>query len=216
MRLVDLPQRLGKGGAIASGFRVSTGELVGFIDADLEFPAEALPPMAHRLVAMGPGAACVVAERVGDERGRLDRLSSQVGRFVARALMRLGVRDTQAGLKLFPGWFARDLLSAAKETAWLFDVEALVLAAEHGLPIVEAPVVQRCVRRRRTGIGDMLACSLPLLRFAVRRWKWNISRKVTPVFSPPPKALRTGASSVQAIGMADLREIVEGPDIRDT
>lgn len=188
VRLVNLTRSLGKGGAIATGFRVSTGELVGFIDADLEFPPEALPGMARRMFASSPDASCVVAVRVGDERQGLDSITSRAGRFVARSLLRLGVRDTQAGLKLFPGWFARDVLSSPKETAWLFDVEALVLAAEHDLSIVEMPVVQRCVRRRRTGISDMLACSLPLLRFAVRRWRWNIARRVAPRPYPTKRA----------------------------
>ncbi len=180
VRIINLPQSLGKGGAIARGIRVSTGELVGFIDADLEYPPEALPKMAQRMSEIGLDTSCVVAVRIGDQRHKLDSITSRVGRFVACSLLRLGVRDTQAGLKLFPGWFAREVLSTPRQTGWLFDLEALVLAAEHQLSIVEMPVVQRCVRRRRTGITDMIACSVPLLRFAVRRWIWSLSRRMAP------------------------------------
>ena len=169
VRLVTHARPLGKGAALVSGLRVSSGELVGFIDADLEYPAEALPQMAQMIYEMGPKAVCVVAVRTRDERHRLDRVTSRIGRRIAQLLLRLGVRDTQAGLKMFPGWFARAALSAAREAGWLFDVEALVLAAEHDVSIMEIPVVQRCVRRRRTGIGDMIACTLPLIGYAVRR-----------------------------------------------
>jgi dolichol-phosphate mannosyltransferase len=169
VRLLTHAHPQGKGAAIASGLRVSAGELVGFIDADLEYPAEALPQMAQMIYETGRETACVVAVRTRDERHKLDSVTSQVGRWVARLLLQLGVSDTQAGLKMFPGWFARDVLSTAKEARWLFDVEALVLAAEHKLAILEIPVVQRCVRRRRTGVVDMIECTLPLIRYAARR-----------------------------------------------
>jgi cellulose synthase/poly-beta-1,6-N-acetylglucosamine synthase-like glycosyltransferase len=49
VRLLTHAHPQGKGAAIASGLRVSAGELVGFIDADLEYPAEALPQMAQMI-----------------------------------------------------------------------------------------------------------------------------------------------------------------------
>src|ERR1700730_11058374 len=178
VRCISLPWSLGEGGAIASGFRVSAGEFVGFIDADLEYPPEALPEMTRQMsIGSGHKGVCAVAVRVGAERLRLDRITSLVGRYVACVALRLGIRDTQAGLKLFPGWFAREVLSAPNETGWMFDVEALVLAAEYGMSFVEIPVVMRCVRRRSTGIRDMVACSGPLLQFAARRWLWSMSKR---------------------------------------
>jgi hypothetical protein len=181
VRLLTHAHPQGKGAAIVSGLRVSAGELVGFIDADLEYPAEALPQMAQMIYETGRETACVVAVRTRDERHKLDSVTSRVGRWVARLLLQLGVSDTQAGLKMFPGWFAREVLSTCKEARWLFDVEALVLAAEHHLSILEIPVAQRCVRRRRTGVVDMIECTLPLLRYAARlhssRRQW---RRIAP------------------------------------
>ena len=180
VRLVTHARPRGKGAAIASGLRVSTGGLAGFIDADLEYPAEVLPQMAQMIDEVGHDTVCVVGVRTRDERHKLDSVTSRIGRLIARSLLRLGVRDTQAGLKMFPGWFARNVLATAHEARWLFDVEALVLAAEHNLSILEIPVVQRCVRRRRTGILDMIACTLPLVRYALRRYSPHPPQAIAP------------------------------------
>ncbi len=171
VRLVRRTKAGGKGAAVLDGFSRATGELVAFIDADLELPAADLLPMIER-AEDDPNLTCVVAARARDSRRLGERVSSTVARRLIRAVLRLGVSDTQAGLKLFPGWFAREVLPrTVRERGWLFDIEMLLLAKEHRLRLAEVPVEVRAVRPRSAGAGAMLRAVPALLRYAARRWR---------------------------------------------
>jgi dolichol-phosphate mannosyltransferase len=168
VRVVSWKESRGKGAALAGGFAVSTGELVGFLDADLEYPPELLPRMAACLEARG-GRACAIGVREGDPRSSVERLSSALARWLIHAVLGLGLRDTQAGVKMFPGRFARQVLAQGCERGWLFDIDALLRAEACGLAVLEFPLVQRSVRRRRAGLLAMISCLPAFLRLASTR-----------------------------------------------
>ncbi len=156
---------LGKGGAVATGFRTSTADFCAFIDADLEFPADTLVQMWHGLTRSGrPNAICAVGERRGDERSPLERLTSHLARTAIRLATGLPVSDTQAGVKMFPGWFARSVVGNLTERGWLFDVEALLWARRSGLAIASFPLRQLRFRARRASPGEYLRCAVVLVR----------------------------------------------------
>lgn len=158
----------GKGAALRTGFGFSPGDVVAFIDADLEFPAYSLIPMA-RLMVHSAFRTVVIGSRTRDHRPLSERLSSRLAHWLIRRLTRLEVRDTQAGIKMFPGWLARELAARAQETGWLFDVEALWMAKDFGLPIAEIAVTQRPCRKRRASIRDFVECGRTLMRLSRRR-----------------------------------------------
>ncbi len=167
--VIETKKSLGKGNAVACGFRAATGQVVGFIDADLEYPVEILPAMAEIIVQ--DGSRCVIACREHDERPWFERKTSRLAHWLASFTLQLPVKDTQAGLKVFPGWFARDVLGHAKEKGWLYDIEALIEARHHALTIVEVPVTQRSLRPRRADVGQMAACAPVLVQMAWKHWK---------------------------------------------
>lgn len=169
VRVVPLKGNHGKGFAIRTGFAYTRGAIVGFIDADLEYPVDALPLMAD-IVDMNP-ATCAIASRVVDDRRPWERLTSQAAHKVASFALRLPIHDTQAGLKMFPGSFARTALTACREDGWLYDIEALLHAADQRLNIIEIPVMQKSVRRRRANVWGMMACGPSLLRLTWSRWQ---------------------------------------------
>ncbi len=157
----------GKGGAIASGFSAAEGDFAAFIDADLEFPPQVLPLMWRTVQeSAAPKRCCAVGVRSRDERTFLERITSKAAHVAIRGVLRLPVADTQAGVKLFPGWFAREVLSGASQNGWMFDVEALLLARSAGLEIATIPLRQRRVRARRATPGEYLRCAVVLARLA--------------------------------------------------
>ena len=83
------------------------------------------------------------------------------------------MKDTQAGLKMFPGWFARQVLANAKETGWLFDLEALSQAQSYQLRIWEFPVRQTARRPRRATFGTMMSCLPPFVRILRDHWSYR-------------------------------------------
>jgi dolichol-phosphate mannosyltransferase len=217
VRLVRLRASEGKGAAVLAGFRQARGELVAFIDADLELPAQGLVPMI-RQAGHAPGLTCVVAARTRDSRRLSERVSSTLLRRVICMVLRLGISDTQAGLKVFPGWFARDVLPfAVQEHGWLFDIEMLLLAREHGLQLAEVPMEVHAVRPRSAGASVILQSLPSLLRYAARRWRPSL-REAAAGTSTPKTArflavglLNTGVDLLAFLGLLALRPIGRDP-----
>lgn len=169
VRVVSLSDNHGKGLAIRTGFAYTRGDIVGFIDADLEYPVDALPLMVDMVTSNTE--SCAIASRVMDDRQSWERLTSHAAHKVASFALRLPINDTQAGLKVFPGPFARTTLTECREDGWLYDIEALIHAAENRLSIIEVPVMQKSVRQRRANIWGMLACGPSLARLTWSRWQ---------------------------------------------
>lgn len=168
--VVSIPHR-GKGRAVYAGVLRSRGDCVAYIDADLDIPAGEI----DRLVRWcGRAGADVV---VGSKRlltwrelprPALRRAASVTFSWLVGVLFRLPVRDTQTGVKLFPGPWLRTVARHARVPGFLFDVELLAVAAAEGLTVAEVPVV--VVMRRaasRIGIRDGVRCLAELLQVAV-------------------------------------------------
>lgn len=156
----------GKGAALRTGFLHSQGIVVGFIDADREYPVQALPTMAQ-MIDDSPHSTCVIGCRVADDRTWLERTTSRLAHRVASAVLSLPVTDTQAGLKMFPGPMVRDIVADCHQSGWLYDIELLLHAVEQQLYVVELPLRQRSVRRRRASLWSMIRCGPVLVGLAV-------------------------------------------------
>ena len=132
----------GKGAAVARGMVTSTARMVGFCDADLATPAEAIEEAVRYLeqgwpVVIGsrkaPGAAYV------EEQSRLRQLGGSGFRMFTRDLAG-DIRDTQCGFKFFDGDLARRLFADLQFGGFAFDVEVLARARHQGVPVKEMPV----------------------------------------------------------------------------
>jgi dolichol-phosphate mannosyltransferase len=103
----------GLGGAVAHGLALARGRLLAVMDADLQHPPEALPPL---LAALDAGADVAVGSRFvpGGDGGGLPpgrRLASAVARALARAAVprTRPVRDVTSGLFALRREVAADL-----------------------------------------------------------------------------------------------------------
>lgn len=169
LRMLREKHSRGKGGALIQGFAASRADYVAFIDADLEYPPDAIPPMLEAL-EQDDQNACAIAVRTVDTRSWWERATSRFAHSVVSLCLQVPVKDTQAGLKMFPGWFARQVLANAKETGWLFDLEALSQAQSHKLKIWEVPVRQTARRPRRATFGTMMSCLPAFVRIMRDHW----------------------------------------------
>jgi glycosyltransferase involved in cell wall biosynthesis len=133
----------GKGFALRYGISKARGELVTFIDSDMEISPDEIGRMATLLVLYD---ADVV---VGSKRHplsevqypRLRRIQSVGYQMLVRMLFRVRVRDTQTGLKMMRRAVALRVLDAALVKRFAFDLELLALARHFGFRrIIEAPV----------------------------------------------------------------------------
>ena len=134
----------GKGAAVRSGVLASRGRLVLFADADGATPIAEETALAEAIAA---GADVAVGSRLlaGASRRRhpFRALVGWMFAAVARRLLKLSIRDTQCGFKMFRGDAGRAIFSQVRQTRYLFDLEVLALADRLGLKTVEVPVQWR-------------------------------------------------------------------------
>lgn len=165
----------GKGRAVYAGARYTHGLDVAYIDADMDIPAAEID---HLIRWRDIAAADVVVGSKRELSWRRARrpfvrwvVSIAFSSLVSR-IYRLPVRDTQTGVKLFPGPWLRDVVRYAQVPGYLFDVELLAVAAAQGLGITEIPVRVRMRRAAsRIGLMDGLRCIAEMaeVRTSVRR-----------------------------------------------
>lgn len=142
LRVIDIAEPVGKGGAVLEGFRQARGERLLFADADAPVPPASLLALLEQLarndVVIGSRRlpASVVIRQPPLQR----RVCGGVFAAAVRLLFGLPYGDTQFGAKALRRAAGRRLASVVRETRWTFDVELLLAARVLGLTVAEHPV----------------------------------------------------------------------------
>lgn len=161
-RVLRHPHR-GKGGALTAGLSEAAGDLLGFLDIDLEISEEYLPAF---VAALQEGYDVAIASKVLDReesrRRPLRRRITTAGyNWLVRVLFRTGLSDHQAGLKMFRRETLAPILPEVRSEGWLWDTEVLALCARRGCRVKEIAVATRPVR---PGHVRVVATSWDMLR----------------------------------------------------
>ena len=144
VRVMGAPQRRGKGRGVREGVLASSGEIVGFLDADYKVTIEEVEKILPWFdegydIVIGsrgaPGADIQVRQKW------YRRYGSKGFAMLMRPLVGLyGIKDTQCGFKFFRGEAARDVFSRQRIDGYMFDVEVLSLAVRSGYRVKEVGV----------------------------------------------------------------------------
>jgi glycosyltransferase involved in cell wall biosynthesis len=143
MKVIEYSQNMGKGYALRCGVSHSSGELVTFIDADMELN----PHYIKGFIAVMETFDCDAV--VGSKRHPMSnvhypltrRFQSLLYQLLIRALFNVKVRDTQTGLKLFRRQVLEEVVPLLAIKRFAFDLELLVVARQLGYrKVMEAPV----------------------------------------------------------------------------
>jgi glycosyltransferase involved in cell wall biosynthesis len=143
IRVFHYPMNIGKGFALSCGVDQSAGDLVTFIDADMELDPANIAGFIEIMQSRGCDAV------IGSKRHpqsevvypKLRRLQSAVYQLLVRVLFNLNVRDTQTGLKLFRRQVLKEAMPLLAIKRFAFDLELLVVAHQLGYRnICEAPI----------------------------------------------------------------------------
>lgn len=133
----------GKGFALMHGISQATGELIAFIDADMELDPKGIA-MFLKILHRDDADVVVGSKRHPDSQVSyppMRRLQSWMYQQLIRVLFHLNVRDTQTGIKLFRGDLLRSVVPLLAVKRFAFDLELLVVARKLGYRrIVEAPI----------------------------------------------------------------------------
>jgi glycosyltransferase involved in cell wall biosynthesis len=143
VRVFHYPMNVGKGFALSLGVAQCVGELVTFIDADMELDPANIAVFID-LMESSNCDAVIGSKRHPDSKvsyPRFRRFQSWVYQMMVRLLFNLNVRDTQTGLKLFRRQVLLDSLPLLAIKQFAFDLELLVVARRLGYRhICEAPI----------------------------------------------------------------------------
>ena len=123
----------GKAFSLLQGFKLAKYDAICMIDADLQYPPEAIISMYHLLD--GSDVDVVLSERQDDkDTSKLRQLSSKIFNLVFTRLLFGFDYDTQSGLKIFRKSVIEKL--TLDPTPWSFDLEFIVRALENNFKIL--------------------------------------------------------------------------------
>lgn len=190
VRVMRLPRNRGKGYALNAGARLTGGDLVAFLDADLDLHPQQLLDLLD--VMSRSGADVVIGSKLHPgskvKCPPLRRFLS-VGYFwMVRALFGLPIHDTQTGIKLFRAHVLDVVVPRLLVRRLAFDLEMLAVANRFGFVIAEAPVeldFQRSVGRinLRDAARVFVDTLAVFYRLKLRRW-YDSPRPSSPDTSP--------------------------------
>ena len=136
-------ERLGKGGAVIKGFKLATGDCVGFVDADGSTKPEAFSQLINTLKNCDGAIASrrVKGAKLLKKEPLLQRIGSRGFNILIRTLFLLPFKDTQCGAKIFKRQVVDVILAEIGITEFAFDIDLLFRAYKNGFKINELPTV---------------------------------------------------------------------------
>ncbi|HLC59844.1 MAG TPA: glycosyltransferase family 2 protein [Candidatus Nanoarchaeia archaeon] len=173
VKLVSYKPNKGKGHALVYGFKFVTGDLVAFIDSDLEIHPKQLLRFISYVYEYNADIV-IGSKRHPDAKVNypLKRkiLSTGYHLFV-NLLFGLQVHDTQSGLKLLRYSAAKKILPMLVVKHYAFDLELLVVAKKFNLMVKEAPIeVNFNFDRKRIGVTSSWPILNDTLGIAYRKY----------------------------------------------
>jgi len=177
VRAVRQGQNRGKGASLFHGFEFTSGELVAFLDSDLEIAPENLLTLIKVMREKNADVVAGVKDLQANQFPPLRQLMSRTYRAMVANLFGLTITDTQTGIKLFRRDVLADAIPRVSARRFAFDIELLVAASRFGYRIVEQPV--EIAYRRRGGLGrvnlatilNMFADTLSIY-YRASFWQW--------------------------------------------
>ncbi len=142
LKLVDLKQNIGKGGALRQGILKSKGTWVLFMDADLSTPLKELDKF-WQYTSQYPvviGSRKMSGANVTKRQSFIRENLGKIFTLLTNLLATKGLSDVTCGFKLFKGQVARSIFKKGILNDWSFDAEILFLAQKYQHQIKEVPV----------------------------------------------------------------------------
>ncbi len=141
---INVPELIGKGGAIIEGFKYAKSGIVGYVDADGATKAVEF----KRLISLlGDDIEGVIGSRwlkgaeVIHEQPFIRKMASRTFNFLVRSILRIPYRDTQCGAKVFQTEAIDRIIDKLGVTNLAFDIDLLYNLHETGCKIREEPTV---------------------------------------------------------------------------
>ncbi|MDP1688505.1 MAG: glycosyltransferase [bacterium] len=127
----------GKAYSLLEGFTHAKFELIGYIDADLQYPPEVIPEMIEKIRA--GEADIIVANRQKRNEGALRNLASKSFTYIFGKFLHGLDCDVQSGLKVFKSKIIQEI--TVNPSQWTFDLEFLLNSRNAGYTIGSTNII---------------------------------------------------------------------------
>ena len=137
--VVQHEKNKGKGQALITGMSHATGDVIVFMDADLQHLPEDIPRLVAPIVA-GESDMVIGSRRLAGKRSMplIRRASNKITTSLIRAATGLSVTDTQSGFRAFSAEKLRALPLRSKR--FEVETEMLICAARRKYRVSEVPI----------------------------------------------------------------------------
>jgi glycosyltransferase involved in cell wall biosynthesis len=184
VKVIRYPLNAGKGYAVRTGFTQATGDVVVFIDGDMEIDPTTISKYVNALEAADIAIATKWHPDSEVSMSMSRKLLSRTFNVLVRSLIGFNLKDTQVGLKVMKKSAVEDIFPRLAVKRYAFDVEFLAVAKLYNLKIVEMPV--RLNLNSPFKPRDLLRMFIDLLGIAYRlkiiRWYQR------PLLPKPPQS----------------------------
>lgn len=150
LKVIRYGQHHGKGYAVRTGMKETTGEYVMFADSGLCVPYGnallGLEMLKDGSCDMAHGSRKLTESDILQNQPWRRRISSRLFKWLIRRLLQIppGLTDTQCGFKVYKGDIARRLYGQCISDGFMLDVEIVLRAQEQGYKIKEFPIEWTC------------------------------------------------------------------------
>jgi glycosyltransferase AglD len=138
--LLSSRKNYGRGNAITLGMKKAKGNVIGYLDCDLQIKISYLIKTLKLLNEYDVVIASKFKKGAKVNTPFLRKLSSLVYNYLTRIIIGSRIKDHQAGFKFFRRKVVLNILSKIKEKGWLWDTEVLYLAQKNNYNIFELPI----------------------------------------------------------------------------
>ena len=153
INLISYDKNRGKGYALKVGTEKALGELIVFIDCDLELSPSYIKKYIE--IMTETNADAVIASKMNKDSIIHYPLTRKVLSFcyyiILKILFNLKVKDTQTGLKLFRKNIIKKVMEITEIERFSFDIEVLSIINRLGGKIVDAPIELNFTREHAMG-----------------------------------------------------------------
>lgn len=165
IKLICHNKNQGRGKTVTDGIMAASGEIVGYIDIDLETAIHNVIPL---IIKIKEGYQVATGRRYYKTTWHQRWITSRFYSWLVRKLLRVDLKDTETGCKFFNREAILPILKKTKDPHWFWDTEIMVLSQRAGLKLIEYPVL--FIRRSDVPstirlFRDSCYCFVKLLQF---------------------------------------------------
>lgn len=178
VRVISYTPNRGKGYAVKEGVLQSSGDLVLFIDGDLEISPGSISAYLNEI----KNYDLVIASKVHPlsivHAPQSRKFFSRAFNLLVRASVGIRYRDTQSGMKIGKGEVLRAIFKIMLVKRFAFDVEMLVVADLFNLSIKEMPTEVNIRKRFKIKEITRMAVDLVAITYRLRVNGWYYKRLI--------------------------------------